>query len=487
MTLASPTAAPPISPAALRAARIARRLARLLRLHRLHRARRDGDRRRRLVLAQPHRRARARGPRHPGRRSGVHADPPRGHRRRTQASSTRTRPGLGRRHDARDGAHRRRPHRAGRAQGGRWRLSAVRHGGARSRHAARRALAQRDGAFGAAVDPRLLARLDLKPGARLTIGDATIEITAAIRTEPDKLAAGIGFGPRVIVSEEALRATGLLVPGSLVRWHYRLRLPDGSDRAADAVIAAASAQLPGRRLADPHPHQRVAGAGAQRRALHPVPHAGRPDRAAGRRRRRRQRGEEPHRPQARRDRDPEGARRDRRPRVRDLSLAGAAAVGGRRRDRARGRRGDPAVRHRGGVRRHHPAADRAGAASRPSWRWRSSTACSRRSPSRSGRSAAPMTCRSRRCFAMRSRRGGRWPRRRYVVATGAGGRGARDHRRDAVLRPQDRGDLRRRRGRGVRHAPARRAAADGDRAPAAAARARPRCGSPSPTSTGRAR
>ena len=84
-----------------------------------------------------------------------------------------------------------------------------------------RALAQRDGAFGAAVDSTLLARLDLKPGARLTIGNATIEIAAAIKSEPDKLASGIGFGPRVIVSEAALRATGLLVPGSLVRWNYR--------------------------------------------------------------------------------------------------------------------------------------------------------------------------------------------------------------------------------------------------------------------------
>ena len=103
---------------------------------------------------------------------------------------------------------------------------------ARSRHAARRALEPRDGAFGAAVDSTLLARLDLQPGARLTIGGATIEIAAVIKSEPDKLASGIGFGPRVIVSEDALRATGLLVPGSLVRWNYRLRLPDGSDRAA---------------------------------------------------------------------------------------------------------------------------------------------------------------------------------------------------------------------------------------------------------------
>ena len=106
------------------------------------------------------------------------------------------------------------------------------------------ALAQRDGAFGAAVDSALLARLDLQPGARLTIGQATVEITAAIRNEPDKLASGMAFGPRVIISEAALRATRLVQPGSLVRWHYRLGVPGGSDRAAADVIAAANAQLP---------------------------------------------------------------------------------------------------------------------------------------------------------------------------------------------------------------------------------------------------
>lgn len=108
------------------------------------------------------------------------------------------------------------------------------------------ALAERDGAFGAAADPTLLARLDIKPGARLTIGNATIEIRAALTNEPDKLAGGIGFGPRLLVSEAALRATGLLQPGSLVRWHYRLRLPqsDATDAAAKAMTALARAQLP---------------------------------------------------------------------------------------------------------------------------------------------------------------------------------------------------------------------------------------------------
>jgi len=108
------------------------------------------------------------------------------------------------------------------------------------------ALADRDGAFGAAVDPALLARLNLERRARVTVGAASIELRAILKNEPDKLAGGIGFGPRLLISEAALRATGLVQPGSLIRWHYRLRLPaaDPNDRAANAVIAASEKQLP---------------------------------------------------------------------------------------------------------------------------------------------------------------------------------------------------------------------------------------------------
>jgi putative ABC transport system permease protein len=105
-------------------------------------------------------------------------------------------------------------------------------------------LAERDGVFGAAVDPALLTRFDLAPGARLTIGAATIELSAVLKSEPDKLASGIAFGPRLMLSEAALRATGLVQPGSLVRWNYQLRLPNDSEGATAAVVAAARAQLP---------------------------------------------------------------------------------------------------------------------------------------------------------------------------------------------------------------------------------------------------
>jgi len=109
-----------------------------------------------------------------------------------------------------------------------------------------RALAQRDGAFGAIVDPALIARLDLKIGDRVRIGAASFELRATLTSEPDKLAGGLGFGPRFLISEDALRSTGLLQPGSLVRWLYRLRGQEGAigDGAIDAIVAAAAKEFP---------------------------------------------------------------------------------------------------------------------------------------------------------------------------------------------------------------------------------------------------
>ncbi|MDP1882279.1 MAG: ABC transporter permease, partial [Bradyrhizobium sp.] len=97
-------------------------------------------------------------------------------------------------------------------------------------------LAEHDGAFGAAADSILLARLDLKIGDRISVGNATFQIRSVVGAEPDKLAGGVGLGPRFLVSESGLRATELLQPGSLVRWIYRVKLPDNAanDRAATA-------------------------------------------------------------------------------------------------------------------------------------------------------------------------------------------------------------------------------------------------------------
>jgi putative ABC transport system permease protein len=106
--------------------------------------------------------------------------------------------------------------------------------------------AERDGTFGAAADPTLLARLDLKIGDVVTVGDARFQIRSAVEAEPDKLAGGLGLGPRFLIGDAGLRATSLLQPGSLVRWIYRVKLPDGADddRATAALIDDARATAP---------------------------------------------------------------------------------------------------------------------------------------------------------------------------------------------------------------------------------------------------
>jgi putative ABC transport system permease protein len=112
------------------------------------------------------------------------------------------------------------------------------------------ALARRDGVYGMAVDATLLARLDVKLGDRLRIGEAALEIRAILTSEPDKLGTGIGFGPRVLLSLDALPSTGLIQPGSLVRWTYRLALPfdqtgaPADSRTVESVMEEAKVDFP---------------------------------------------------------------------------------------------------------------------------------------------------------------------------------------------------------------------------------------------------
>ena len=105
-------------------------------------------------------------------------------------------------------------------------------------------LAERDGVYGAVADPALLTRLDLKPGDRVTLGGFPVQIRAALVSEPDKIAAGVGFGPRLMISLPALRATGLIQPGSLNQWSYRLQLPGYDDAQLAATDAAIQKALP---------------------------------------------------------------------------------------------------------------------------------------------------------------------------------------------------------------------------------------------------
>jgi len=87
------------------------------------------------------------------------------------------------------------------------------------------ALAGSQERFGAVADESLLTRLKLSIGDALSVGDATFVVNGIIREEPDRASGGLLLAPRLIISLDALPATGLVVPGSLIEFHYRLALP----------------------------------------------------------------------------------------------------------------------------------------------------------------------------------------------------------------------------------------------------------------------
>ena len=106
------------------------------------------------------------------------------------------------------------------------------------------ALALKDGIHGAVADPLLMGRLGVTVGDRIRLGSIDIEIRGLIATEPDRISDGFVLGPRILLTEAALRATGIVQPGSLITWRYRVKLADQSLQAANAVIAAARKDFP---------------------------------------------------------------------------------------------------------------------------------------------------------------------------------------------------------------------------------------------------
>jgi putative ABC transport system permease protein len=89
---------------------------------------------------------------------------------------------------------------------------------------------RRGGRWGAAVEPGVLARLGLKIGDTIRVGNATFDLRAVIEREPDRPGSGraVALGPRVLVNDRALPETGLVRPGALVQYYYRVRLPAGA-------------------------------------------------------------------------------------------------------------------------------------------------------------------------------------------------------------------------------------------------------------------
>jgi putative ABC transport system permease protein len=94
---------------------------------------------------------------------------------------------------------------------------------------------------GAVAEETLLTRLGLEPGDTIRIGTLEVEVRDILVDEPDRVAGGFNYGPRVMMSREGLEATGLVQTGSLITYRTRLALPPGSSGTDDLEAFKATA------------------------------------------------------------------------------------------------------------------------------------------------------------------------------------------------------------------------------------------------------
>jgi len=95
------------------------------------------------------------------------------------------------------------------------------------------------GTFGALADPLLFDRLGVKPGDAIRIGSETYRLTGQLAGLPDQAARGFSIGATVLVAGGSLDATGILQPGTIARYRYKIDLGGGDpDRARSTLKLA---------------------------------------------------------------------------------------------------------------------------------------------------------------------------------------------------------------------------------------------------------
>ncbi|QDX82903.1 ABC transporter permease [Denitratisoma sp. DHT3] len=86
------------------------------------------------------------------------------------------------------------------------------------------------------VDERLLSALGLAVGDTLRVGTRELRIAALLTLEPERGLNLLALGPRVLMNQADLSATGLVQPGSRIAWH--LHLAAGKAPTGMAAVAA---------------------------------------------------------------------------------------------------------------------------------------------------------------------------------------------------------------------------------------------------------
>ena len=108
------------------------------------------------------------------------------------------------------------------------------------------------------MEPRLFTLLDVAPGDLVNVGQTSLRVTAALRSEPDRAGGNIAsYAPRVMMNYKDLAATGLVQPGSRVE--YR-QLYAGEARQIDRFSEWMTPQLvPGQEWLDVDSNQQSIG------------------------------------------------------------------------------------------------------------------------------------------------------------------------------------------------------------------------------------
>jgi putative ABC transport system permease protein len=114
-----------------------------------------------------------------------------------------------------------------------------------------RPLAELVAGDGAVAGPELYSRLGLRVGDPISIGGRVLTLRGRVLREPDRIGNAFTLGPRVFISGEALRATGLDALGSRVGRATLVKLPD---RAAAGAVERLAKDLRAA-VADPAFHR----------------------------------------------------------------------------------------------------------------------------------------------------------------------------------------------------------------------------------------
>jgi putative ABC transport system permease protein len=102
----------------------------------------------------------------------------------------------------------------------------------------------------AVVADEFLIRLNAHVGQTLRLGGRNFRIAAVLKQEPDRMTAGAGMGPRVMISRASLERTGLLAPGSRASERLLIKLPLKADAAS--MRKQIEAALPDAQVMDFH-------------------------------------------------------------------------------------------------------------------------------------------------------------------------------------------------------------------------------------------